>query len=128
MNGYTHPGYAESLSEFGTPRALGHCGGQVLLREVPGFDCRDAMGCYPLFACADWSALPRDLESLAGEAVSLALVADPFGNHDEELLRGCFPDLCVPFKDHLVTELDRPVEKIASSHHRYYARKSLKQV
>ena len=33
-------------------------------------------------------------------------VDDPFGDYDEELLRGCF-DLVRPFKDHFVTDLDR---------------------
>jgi hypothetical protein len=47
------------------------------------------MGCYPLFACQEWSQLNADLEGVAGELVSLALVTDPFGEYDLTDLRGC---------------------------------------
>ncbi len=43
--GYLHPGYAESLAEFGTPRLLPRSEGWALEREAPGFPFRDAMGC-----------------------------------------------------------------------------------
>lgn len=32
---YSHPGYAESLSEFGVPRSLPRCGGWLLERAFP---------------------------------------------------------------------------------------------
>jgi len=98
MNGYSHPAYAASLAEFGCPRALPRSGGWLLERPITDTPYRDAMGCYPLFACSDWSKLDLDLEELRGELVSVAIVADPFGEHDPEHLRKCFPTLVTPFK------------------------------
>lgn len=86
------------------------------------------MGCYPLFACRDWSRLQEDLEALPGELVSVAMVTDPFGDYDEDLLCCCFPDVMKPFKAHFVAELTKPIDSIASKHHRYYARKALHDV
>src|SRR3990172_4731763 len=76
VTGYLHPGHAASLAEFGTPRPLPHSGGWLLERTIPGSESRDAMGCYPLFACRDWSRLPMDLEDLARDLVSVSLVTD----------------------------------------------------
>ena len=127
MTGYLHPNYAESFSEFGKPHPLPRCGGHLLVRQVPNPDCVDAMGCYPLFCCQDWTRLREDLEALGHQMVSVALVADPFGNHDEPLLRGCF-DRVVKFKEHFIADLSRPLEQVISKHHRYYARQALKKV
>ena len=85
------------------------------------------MGPYPLFACRDWSRLPEDLEAIGDDLVSLALVADPFGGYDEDLLDKCF-DVVRPFKQHFVTDLGVPRDSIVSKHHRYYARKALAEV
>lgn len=123
--GYEHPSYAASLAEFGIPRLLPRSGGWVLERAVGDTPHRDAMGCYPLFACRDWSALSADLEEMAGEMVSLALVADPFGEHDEERLRRWFGAVVTPFKQHFVADLSRRPEEFVSKHHRYYARRAL---
>ena len=127
MNGFAHPDYAASLAEFGDPRELPLSGGWVLERPIPGFPCRDAMGCYPLFACRDWSKLQADLLDLQDDLVSLSLVTDPFGHYDLDLLDQCF-DVVIHFKEHHVADLDRPMNKIVSSHHRYYARKALKSL
>ncbi|MGB8953606.1 MAG: GNAT family N-acetyltransferase [Candidatus Aminicenantales bacterium] len=124
VTGYLHPQYAESLSEFGTPRELPRCGGWILERPIPGFPYRDAMGCYPLFACQDWSQLAADLDGLGDDLVSLALVADPFGEYDEACLHRCF-DVVISFKEHYVADLHRPINEIVSRHHRYYSRKAL---
>ena len=126
--GYLHAAYAASLAEFGTPRLLAHSGGWVLERAIPGTQARDAMGCYPLFACRDWSQLDRDLKELERDLVSLALVADPFGAYAPADLRRSFPDRCVPFKEHFVVELERAAPDAVSKHHRYYARRALAQV
>jgi hypothetical protein len=126
--GYMHPGYAESLVEFGTPRELHRCGGWILERQIPGFPYRDAMGCYPLFCCQDWSQLYADLEDLGDELVSLALVPGPFGEYDEACLHRCFKDVVIPFKDHFIVDLRRPMNDVVSTHHRYYARKALKSL
>ena len=111
LSGYGHPSYAASLAEFGTPRRLRRSGGWVLERRIAGTEARDAMGCYPLFVCQDWRALEADLDELDG-LVSLALVSDPFGDYDEDVLRRCFRDVLVPFKPHFVTDVSRPIGEI----------------
>jgi hypothetical protein len=126
--GYSHSAYAESLAEFGSPRPLARSGGWLLEREIPGSTYRDAMGCYPLFACDDWSTLNQDLDELSGELVSVALVADPFGDHNPELLRKCFPDVFTPFKEHLVTDLSQPPDSFVDTQHRRKARRALERM
>lgn len=127
MKGFAHPEYAGSLAEFGMPKELPNCGGWILERPIAGTAHRDAMGCYPLFVCRDWSQLADDLHDFRHGLVSLGLVADPFGRYDEALLRQCF-DRVIPFKEHFVADLSQPVNSIVSSHHRYYVRKALKNV
>lgn len=126
VTGYLHPGYAESLSEFGTPQELPRCGGWILERQIPGFPYRDAMGCYPLFACQDWSQLHADLADLGNELISLSLVADPFGEYDLAYLQRCF-DLVIPFKEHFVADLSFPINDIVRRKWRQYARKAQRQ-
>src|SRR5207237_160064 len=109
-SGYAHPGYAASLLEFGRPRALIQSGGWILERPIPGANARDAMGCYPIFSCRDWSLLKSDLVELSGDLVSLVLVADPFGNFTEKLLGDTFKDLLTPFKEHFVIDLCEPLK------------------
>src|SRR5438067_1654985 len=128
MNGYANPGYAQSLAEFGVPRALPHCGGWILEREVPGFSFRDGQGCYPLFCCQNWSRLHQDLEELRNDLICMSLVPDPFGAYDEAYLRRCFKDVMIAFKEHYVADLTMPLQKIVSRHHRYYARRASRQV
>lgn len=127
-NGYAHPAYAESLAEFGTPRLLPRCGGWVLERGIEGSAERDAAGCYPLFSCRDWSQLRPDLDELGREALSVAMVVDPFGAYDEAGLKDCFGDVVLPFKQHFVTDLGAPPESFVSAHHRRNARKALREV
>lgn len=127
MTGYLHPSYAESLSEFGKPRFLPRSGGWILERPVPGFPYRDAMGCYPLFVCKDWSQLHDDLRETEKDIVCLALVTDPFGNYDVSLLQQCF-DKVIAYKEHFVAELSRPIEQSLSKHHRRNGRKALRQL
>lgn len=127
LAGYMHPGYAESLAEFGTPRELPRCGGWILERQIPGFLYYDAMGCYPLFFCQDWSQLCVDLEDIGDELVSVALVTDPFGVYDRAYLEQCF-DVVIPFKEHFVIDCSQPMNVIVSKNHQYQARKALKEV
>ncbi len=126
--GYLHSRYAESLAKFGTPLELSRCGGWILMRQIAGFNLTDAMGCYPLFACQDWSQLPADLEVLVGKLVSLALVTDPFGEYDLTDLRNCFPDVVKPFKKHFVVDLSCSMDTFVHPHHRRYARKALREL
>ena len=125
--GYLHPGYAESLAESGKPHLLPRCGGNLLLREIPNTDCMDAMGCYPLFCCHDWTQLREDLEELRGRIVSVALVTDPLGNYDEPLLHHCF-DRVVKFKEHFIADLGLPLEQFTSASHRKSGRKTLQKI
>jgi hypothetical protein len=128
LTGYLHPGYAASLSEFGVPRELPHSGGWILERKIPGSEAKDAMGCYPIFACRDWTALDRDFKEIERKIVSLTLVADPFGNHSEQELRRLFPDVVLHFKDHFLVDLTGYSEKSMTKHHRYYMRRALREM
>ena len=123
LSGYLHPAYAESLAEFGTPYLLPASGGWLLKRPVPGVPYQDAMGCYPLFACRDWSQLGADLADIRTDLVSLALVADPFGIYEYTTLKRCF-DTVSPFKDHFIIDLSLPLRTFVSAHHRYRGRKA----
>ncbi len=127
MKGFAHPDYAESLAEFGVPRELPECGGWVLERSIPGYPHCDAMGCYPLFVCKDWSQLHADLRTFEGRLVCVSMVTDPFGLYDEHLLCRCF-DRVIPFKEHYVADLTKPIDVIVSRHHRKYARKALRNL
>jgi Acetyltransferase (GNAT) domain len=125
-SGYLSTAYIESLGEFGVPLALSRSGAWLLRRTVaPGIT--DAMGPYPLFCCRDWRALGADLDALeapaaAAEApISVVVVTDPFGDHAPALLASAFRDRVVPFKDHFVTDLSRPLSSFVSAHHRRYA-------
>jgi Acetyltransferase (GNAT) domain len=115
--GYLHRDYAESFSETATPRELQQCGGWILERNIPSSHLIDAMGCYPMFVCRDWSGLPRDLSLLADRLVSLVLVTDPFCEYPDQELRQCF-DVVVPFKEHYLTDLRQPIEKSLPRRHR----------
>lgn len=129
MSGYLHSDYAKSLEEFGKPFSLPQSGGYVLERNIPASPgYRDAMGCYPLFCCQDWSALPHDLKNAGSRWVSLALVPDPFGNYTLDLLRSCFPDHLIQFKHHYITDLYLSPSQVVSKHHRYYALRVLDQL
>jgi hypothetical protein len=83
------------------------------------------MGCYPLFACHDWSQLAADLKGMADDLVCLSVVTDPFGEYDEALLRACFQDRVVPFKEHFCIDLERPPEEYVHRDHRRKAHKAL---
>ena len=128
--GYMHPHYAHSLSEFGTPRELPHCGGWILERPIPGTPYKDAMGCYPLFVCRDWTRLSEDLEQIGSGLVSLTLVTDPFAEMTSDCLKWYF-DVVRPLKKHYVANLSYPLDSfIDKTHcsHYYYAQRSLEQM
>ena len=125
-SGYAHSGYARSLAEFGVPSPLRHSRGWVLERAIPGSSYNDAIGCYPLFSCGNWSKLALDIQGLHHGWISLAIVTDPFGEYDRALLDDCFRDVVKPFKEHHCVDLRlRPQEHI-SKHHQRNARKALK--
>jgi hypothetical protein len=103
--GYLHSAYARALAESGTPSALAASGAWVIERTIPGADVCDAMGPYPIFACRQWTGLAEDLATLGRRVIAVSLVADPFGGYEPKNLRALFPDLCRPYKDHLVVDL-----------------------
>jgi hypothetical protein len=125
ISGYCHPLYVRSLAEFGEPRELPSSHGWLLERGVPGNADRDAMGCYPLFSATNWAGLSRDLAAIGPSLVSVALVADPFGEYLPDELRLCF-DKVVAFKEHHVVDFSKPL--VISRHHRYYSRKAAAEV
>lgn len=126
--GYASAHYARSLREFGEPLPLPGAKGWLLKRRIPGSPHHDGMGCYPLFSCMDWTRLPEDLDALKNDLVSVTLVADPFGSHGEALLRSCFPDLCVTYKEHYVVDLESVSLETISSHHRRNVRRGLREL
>ena len=110
--GYASASYAASLAEFGRPVELPQSGGWLLSRDIPNSLYRDAKGCYPLFVCRDPKGLDDDLRSLAGQLVSVTLVADPFMEASPEQLANLFPDKMAAFKTHYLLDLDIPHEKV----------------
>jgi len=58
----------------------------------------------------------------------LTVVADPFAQIGEGLLRECFRDTAVPFKKHYIVDPAANAGNPASAHHRKYARKSLEKL
>ena len=127
-SGYSHPLYADALSEYGQPIFLRQCGGWALERAVPGCSAVDAMGCYPLFVCKDWSCLLSELERPDHPWITLALVADPFGSYSPDYLRQCFPDVMIPFKQHYVVDLSKHPRDFVADHHARNARKAMQSV
>ena len=120
--------YAASLAEFGHVMPLGRSGGYLLRRPVVHSAFEDAMGCYPLFSCTNWRGLAKDVDDLRDVLVSVSLVADPFGDYDLKYLRRCFPDVVVPFKEHVVVDLaGSPLDNV-TRHHRLRASASLRKV
>jgi hypothetical protein len=121
LTGYRHPLYAMSLTEFGEIRGLPSSGGWLLERTVPSSADRDAIGCYPIFAASDWSAVGKDLSSIGPSLVSVALVADPFGEYLPQDLANSF-DRVVAFKEHYVVDFSKPL--LISKHHKYYSQRA----
>jgi hypothetical protein len=124
-SGYAHRLYALSLAEFGSPMELPRSGGWLLRRAIPGMSLYDAMGCYPLFACRDWSGLNADLSDAGPELVSLGLVADPFAHEHLSHLERCF-DSVRPFKEHYIVDFRSGTPPRGARRHREYARAALK--
>ena len=107
---------------------LHRSGGWLLQRPISGSRCRDAMGCYPLTTCDDWEGIFDDLRDLSECLVAVCLIADPFSDIGAGDLRQFFKDVCFPFKEHMVVDLSRPMNKTISKHHQRYAKKCLKNV
>ena len=128
VTGYMHPGYAQSLSEFGTPTELKQSRAWFLRRRIPGSAYFDGMSCYPYLTCQDWSMLASDLEAQRDDLVSFVATPDPFGSYTLADLERAFPNGVVHFKDHHVADLDRRRDEIVSPRHRKEAEKALRQL
>ncbi len=124
LQGYASAAYAQSLAEFGELVALPRSGGHLLKRPISGTAYFDAMGCYPMFFCGDWTGLAEDLAELPEDIVSVSLVADPFGPYTRALLERSF-DVVNPFKQHFVVDLTDAGDGIGTEHHRKVARRAL---
>lgn len=115
--GYQGEAYARTFHEYGIAQELSHSRGWLLQRNIRDSGYVDAMGLYPLFSCVDWSALEPDLLEYQGQLVSVALVADPLGAHTPAMLARTFPDVSVPFKEHLVIDFTKDWKSTIDSHH-----------
>ena len=106
---------------------LPRSGGSLIVREILASGQRDAVGPYPIFSCADWVGLRDDLVRTDHESlVSVAIVADPFGAWTEDILRRCFPDVLIRFKEHLVVRLE-PDPRATSPPSAQHRRRSAKR-
>jgi len=113
--GYAHPDFAEVYADIGEPVSLECSGGTLLRRQIPSTRQRDLTGCYPFFACADWSGLGDDLTTLGqNDDVSLVMVTDPFLEARTEWLEQIF-GFVRPFKTHYVADLSKPLESFVPS-------------
>jgi hypothetical protein len=126
--GYLHPLYAQSFIEFGEPIKLLASKGWVLKRPIFETSQFDGMGCYPIFACQDWSFLEQDLAAIGDQIVSLSLVTDPFGRYNREDLIKCFKDVVRPYKEHFIVDLHQHPEEFVASHHQRNVQKALRMV
>ncbi len=124
--GYQHVEYARSYREQGKEVFLPRSGGWLLERQIKNTAYRDAMGCYPLFSCQSWQHLESDLIALDEQLVTVTMVTDPLGEYSKADLDACFPDLCVPFKEHYLVDLSQEPRDFISSHHRRYGKKASK--
>jgi len=127
-SGYLHSLYAESLMDIGGPIELSASKGWILKRPVLETVAFDGMGCYPIFACQDWSVLEQDLDWLSDQLVCLSLVTDPFGQYNQSDLSRSFKDIARPYKEHFVVDLEQNPESFVAAHHQRNANKSLKNV
>src|SRR5215207_8181088 len=95
--GYLSPLYAHSLEEYGEPLELSSSGGWLLKRSISDTSYYDAMGCYPIFVCKNWSNLQEDLDRISNQLICASLVTDPFGSYSPEALRTTF-EFALPYK------------------------------
>jgi hypothetical protein len=126
--GYLSEKYVQSMGEFGRPVRLPRSGGFLLERPIPGTADRDALGPYPLFCCTDWPSLSADLADLQGRLVSVVVVTDPFGPEAPAELAEAFSHGLIRYKDHVVVDLEMPLERSVSPHHRRNARRALSRL
>lgn len=125
-SGYAGAAYPLALDGIGRPMPLGRSGGWCLIREIVGTPWHDACGPYPFMTCDDWSALPDDIRSLEGAAISVVFVTDPLADVPADRIAAACPDLCRRYKDHHVVDLGAGHPTSWSPHHRRNVRHGLR--
>lgn len=126
MKGYCDPKYAGSFADHGNIRYLPNCRGYVIERRINKTTLLDISGCYPIFCCKKWDKLSDDINTLENdELICMYLVTDVFGRYDMDLLKSTFNTTIIPFKDHYLIDLEKPMEKFIKKHHRDRAKKAL---
>lgn len=128
INGYLNQKYAHSFEELGKPIQLPQSKGWILKRKIPESSYYDAMGCYPLFSCQNWSKLYDDLENMDDDIISLSIITDPFGDYNIKYLKKCFKDIVINYKNHFVVDLNKDINNIVTKGHRKNSRKGLKKI
>lgn len=125
---YLSARYLDSLRFYAEPLALPQSGGWLLKRPLTSPGLADLCGPYPIFRCQDWSGLAADLAELESDPrlVSLVLVTDALDPPPLSLLESLFPHRCSLFKSHYLVDCSQPLS--FSSHHRYWTRRSLRQL
>ena len=131
MGLYASRAYASTWSHVGDVVAMPRSGVHLLARRVHGTARHDLASPHPRIVAEDLSALRDDLRDtrVDGRApLSSVLVLDPA--LDEDAVRAAFDGAAVvrPFKTHHLSDLRLPAEQRSSSHHRYYARRSAKDL
>jgi len=126
MAGYNHHLYAASFHNISQPIELKQSGSWVLKRNIMGTDNYDAMGCYPLFCCRNWSCLKQDIKELDKDILTLSVVTDPFGEYKYKELQAAFNHIAIPYKQHFVIDLSQDSGTYISNHHQRNVRKALK--
>jgi hypothetical protein len=117
-DGYAGPAYPRSLMHMGAAVPMERSEGWCVLQPVAGTAFLDATGPYPFFVCGRWESLPDDVAAIAGRAISLTLVTDPFADVTQAMLSRTFTDLCREYKQHYVVALDRGAPRSLGEHHR----------
>ena len=127
MAGYRHPLYAESFSGIGTPIFLPKSRGWLIKRKIPGTECYDAMGPYPLFFCEDWKKLFIDIKALSNELIALSFVIGPLEVFPVKVFQDFF-DIFYEYRLHYLLDTELPLEKVITTGRRRDALKSLQEV
>lgn len=127
MEGYLHPFYAESFSEFGEPIYLPRSSGWLIQRKIQGTEYSDAMGPYPLFFCKNWDLLLKDISEQKDRIISSSFVIGPFEKFNLEQYKNFF-DICRPYKNHYIFDTSISLEKSISEYSKRDARRALKDV
>ena len=113
--GYGSQGYARSLSYLGPAIYLAASQSWLIRRPIPNTPYFDAMGCYPLWCCDQWSKLDEDLSQL-NDIVSVVGIASPLASHT--VLKKVFSDCCKVYKNAYLANAHTAWIETVTAHHR----------